>query len=54
MNAYDKTRLINLLNNNRDDMITTYATQCPHIPITDIVDRVDRSIQIIKSNIRTE
>ncbi len=48
---YDKTRLRNLLRNYRDHIITKYRIVMKHIPIVEVIDRVDNAIKLISNNL---
>jgi len=45
---YDKTRLINLLRNYRDHMITRYNEKLPHVGIVRCIEEIDEAIKTIK------
>jgi len=45
---HDKTRLLNILKDYRDYMITKYHKKLPHIPITQCIEDMDKAIKLIK------
>jgi len=51
MEKYDKTRLKNLLEQNRAHFITQYRNKFPHIRIVRVIELVDNSINIILAGI---